>query len=184
MHLILMTRGIQESRDRWKKFMESQMFLWKRQPLLKDAEGKYIPDGIDENGQPKYKRGPEEVTKVQGALRPIELWEYVFPFEGVKIQDGKMVSSNNFHEVLAMQNAHNCFPLRPEVNNFSWVLRKMMGAEKIPKIPDEVKNAHQQDITTKFIPMSGMAVYPIGIKRDVTQDFIFPGGEAFYQEGL
>ncbi len=42
MHLILMTRGIQRSRDDWKAFMQAQWFDWVRRPLLKDDKGNFI----------------------------------------------------------------------------------------------------------------------------------------------
>jgi len=167
MHLILMTRGIQQSRDVWKKFMETQMFDWKRQPLLKDDKGNFI-----KNEDGTYKRGPDQFTRVQGALRPIEFWEYVFPQESLQ-------------EVLAMQNpVHKVYDqLRPEVNRFAWLLRKMTGAHKIPDMP-ELKKKESWEITKKYVPMMGMGVYPIGIKDDITADIIFPGNERWYQEGL
>ena len=174
MHLILLTRGIQHQVDIWKQFMQSQMFWWKRQPLLKDEKGNYIPDGVDENGQPKYKRGAEITTRVQGALRPMQLWEYVFPEECLP-------------ELLAAMNIHQMGKLRPEVNKVAWLLRKAMGAKPMPQFP-ELKGKTSQELTSRFIPHDAVATYPIGIKYDKKQDYIFgkgtPNEQGWYQEGL
>ena len=174
MHFILLTRGINQQVDIWKKFMETQMFWWKRQPLLKDEKGNYIPDGVDENNNPKYKRGPEQVTRVQGALRPIQLWEYVLPEESLP-------------ELLAAMNLHQVGKLRPEVNKVAWLLRKTMGAKPMPEFP-ELKGKNPQELTSRFIPTDAVATYPIGIRYDKKQDFIFNKGtpyeEGWHQEGL
>jgi len=171
MHLILLTRGIKEQRDRWVKFMQTQMFWWKRQPLLKDESGNFIKTGEDEEGNPTYKRGKEQTMRVQGALRPLELWSYVFPEECLP-------------EVLAMLNLHQNKKQRPEIRNWGWFLRKMMRLLPLPKMPKEIADKHFQEITDKFIPMDAMAVYPIGIKKDYKKDLIFHNGEGWYQEGL
>ena len=99
MHFVILTRGAPEQVDVWKKFMETQMFNWKRKPLLKDDKGNFIPDGVDEKGNPKFKRGNDEFTRVQGALRPISFYEYVFPEECLG-------------EVLAMMNIHKAQNLK------------------------------------------------------------------------
>lgn len=151
--------------------METQMFHWKRKPILKDANNMFLKD---EDGI--YKKGPDEFTLVQGALRPIEFWEYVFPEE-------------RFAEVLAMQNLQGAFPLRPEVNNWAWIMRKLLRAKKIPNdLINEIKDKQSWQITQKFIPMGGMAVYPIGWKPDEKHDFTWNEGKSdaigYYQEGL
>ena len=43
------------------------------------------------------------------------------------------------------------------------------------------KNKEKWEITMKHIPMNGMAVYPLGVKKDLKQDYPNYG---FYQEGL
>ncbi len=185
MHLFLLTRGIDKEFNQWKEFMNSQMFTWKRTPLLKDKDGKFIKDGMDEEGRQKYKRGKEGLSRIQGALRPIQMFEYVFPREGVQSINGKLVPSDNLAEALAMMNLQSAFPLRPEVQKIGWMLRKSLGAKPIPQsVLDPIKEKNMQDITSKYVPMAGMAVYPIGIKEDSTHDYIFPNGEGFYQEGL
>ena len=174
MHLILLTRGINQEVEIWKTFMQSQMFWWKRQPLVKDEKGQYIPDGTNEDGTVKYKRGAEQTTRVQGVLRPIQLWEYVIPEECLP-------------ELLAAMNLQNTGKLRPEVNKVAWMLRKGMGAKPVPQFPEIVGKTTEQ-LTSRFIPHNAVATYPIGVKYDKKQDFIFNKGkpyeEGWYQEGL
>jgi hypothetical protein len=177
MHIFFITRGIKHSRDLWVDFMKTQMFHWERNPILKDEKNNFLknPDG-------SYKLGNPEFTMVQGALRPIEFWEYVVPKERLP-------------EVLAMQNLQGAFPLRPEVNNMGWVLRKLLHAKKIPQdMLNEIKDKQAYQITDKFIPMmhnvggGGMAVYPIGIKEDNTHAYTWNEGTkdaiGYFQEGL
>ena len=187
MHLILMTRGVNSEVEIWKKFMETQMWWWKRQPLLKDEKGNYIKDGVDDDGNQKYKRGPEELTRVAGALRPIQLWEYVIPEEGAGMIDGKLTPTSNFKELLASLNLHNENPLRNEMKPIAWALRKAMHLKPVPKFT-ELYGKKIQELTQRFIYSDGVAVYPIGIKQDKTQDFIFNKGkqceEGWYQEGI
>jgi hypothetical protein len=143
--------------------MQTQMFNWRTKPLLKDEKGNYLknPDGT-------FQRGEEQVTSVQGALRPIQLFEYVFPEECLP-------------EVLAMMNLHKDYNnLRPEVAKLAWLLRKGLGAQKIPEMP-EIQNKSSLEITRKFVPTSGVAVYPLGIKTDPKKDYPEFGT---YQEGL
>ena len=169
MHLILLTRGIQQQVDLWKMYMQTQMFNWKRQPLLRDKDGKFI-----KNEDGTYKRGAEEFTKVQGALRPIQLYEYIFPKECLP-------------EVLGMMDLHKQGELRPEMKKVAWLLRKGMGAKPMPDIP-EIKDKEIYQITNKFVPTNAVATYPIGIREDITKDFLFKLGDGtdagYYQEGL
>ena len=159
----MMVRGIKQQMDLWEMFMQTQMFHWKRNKLLKDKKGNYR-----KNKDGTFKRGPDELTRVQGALRPIQLYEYVFPEECLK-------------EVIPMLNMHDITSVRPEVNNFAWILRKMMKLKKLPDYP-EMKGKPQTDLTGRYIPChNGVAVYPIGIKLDGKADFPNYG---YYQEGL
>ena len=169
MHLVLMTRGIQQQVDLWKQFMQTQMFWWKRQPLLKDKDGKFIKkaDGT-------YERGKEETTRVQGALRPIQLYEYVFPSECLP-------------EVLGMMDIHRKEQIQHRLKAPSWMIRKAMGLKPVPVIP-ELQALTKDQITQKYIPTDAVATYAVGIREDPKQDFIFNLGDGtqagFYQEGL
>lgn len=183
--MVLLTRAPLDELEKWKRHMQAQMWWWTRRPLVKDNAGNYIKEGIDENGRQLYRRGNEEVTKVSGVLRPIQLWEYVLPTEGARMTPQGLVKSNNIQEAMAMMNIHKNEPIRPEISNFAWMLRKAMKLKKFEKMPEEMAKQDRYQLTDRFIPMEAMGVYPIGIKEDVTQDMIFPGtGEAYYQEGL
>lgn len=114
-------------------FMQAQMFEWDRTNL---------------------KTGKVEKTRVQGALRPIELWEYVFP-------------EPQLDNVLTMLN----IPETPSTASFGVgnlkiaALRKMLGngVQPIPKFK-KTKTHH-------FVDPRGIAIYPIGIKKDVMHDW-------------
>ena len=168
MHLILATRGINQSFEVWKKFMETQMFNWKRENLNFCECGQPLVGHDDKICSLKKFTPRTEYTKVQGALRPIQLFEYVFPQESLQ-------------EVLAMMGLHNQYnKLRPEMTKIAWILRKGLGVSKIPDMPElEKKEAHE--VTQKYVPMMGMAVYPIGIKEDGVLEFKEYG---YRQEGL
>lgn len=180
MHIILMVRGINDQFERWKKFMETQMWLWKRYPILQDKFGNFIKDKDGNNissSQPIY-------NEVQGALRPIQFFEYVFPETSPVMQNGKEVGEiSNIVPVLAMMgNLHkNVNDLRPEAKTASWFVRKSMKLDPIPQIPEEIKKLDRTQITEKMVPMEGMAVYPLGIKKDVVQEYTNYGTK---QEGL
>ena len=165
-----MTRGIQSAIDQWKTFMQSQMFDFRQRPLLKDEKGNFI-----QNEDGTYKRGDEVITRVQGALRPIQLWEYVFPEESLQ-------------EVIAMQQQIKSYnQLRPEVAKVAWLLRKGMGARKVPDMGPEFQKKSPWEVTQKFIPMTGVGIYFLGVRDDKKQDFIFKtpvGDVGIYQEGL
>lgn len=180
MHLILMTRGISQQRDMWVQFMNSQMFWFKQQPLLKDAQGNFL-----KNADGTYQRGPETWTKVQGALRPYEFWEYVFPEESLPYNPTLPVEvrTQTLPQVLAMLKNHQNAKMRKEVATPAWFMRKMLGLSPVPEMHPEVANKDFTQITDKYIPMEAMAVYPIGIKKDPIKDHIFKD-VGFYQEGL
>ncbi len=167
MHLFLMARGINQSFEIWKMFMQTQWFDWRQRPILKDEKGNFIKD---ENG--KYKYGAEKIVKVQGALRPIQLFEYVFPQESLQ-------------EVLAMMDEHKSYcNMRPDINVQMWALRKMLNAKKIPEMPDLIKKEREQ-VTQKSVPHTGVAIYPIGIKEDPIIDLTAADNSwGFNQEGL
>ena len=112
--------------------METQMFTWKRKDL---------------------KTGEEVLDGVQGALRPVELWEYVFPEE-------------NLPEVLGMlhidpKKADKYGELDQSMQ--TKILRKMLGAKKIPEDTPIKERTH-------YVFTDGMALHVLGIKEDTKQD--------------
>ena len=174
--IVLMTRAPLDQVEQWKRHMQAQMWPWVRQPLVKDNAGNYIKEGVDEEtGAQMYRRGNPVTQRVAGVLRPIQLWEYTLPEEHIP-------------EALAMINLHQNAKLRPEVSSYAWFLRKMMKLTPMPKMPDAMAKLNREDVTTRYIPMDAMGVYPIGIKKDLKQDIIFnlPGGgqQGWYQEHL
>lgn len=98
------------------------------------------------------KTGKEEFVQVQGGLRRTPFgYEYIFPEECLD-------------EVLTMLNIDE----KTGAGDQGWTLsksqlfflRKMIGhgIEKIPK--------YKQIVTNRYVEMRGVAIYPIGIKRD------------------
>jgi len=165
MHLILLTRGILSQMEDWKALMRAQRFPWKRKNL---------------------KTGEEEQDVVQGALRPIQIWEYVFPEESLNDVLGNLQIEGPIE--------------RPEIKSISWALRKMLKLKQIPKMPEggykvsgytplgTINGKPMAPIPANNMYMQGVAVYPIGIKEDITKDYKFKlenGEEVEYnQEGL
>lgn len=128
MHLYFITRGIKQQRDLFVNFMQTQMFKWKRKNL---------------------KTGKEEIVQVQGSLRPVELWEYVFPEE----------SLNEVLTILDINPYMSHFKYRKEQLK-SKAIRKMLGKDITP-VPD-----YKKVPTNKYVELRGITLYPIGIKKD------------------
>ena len=184
---MFMTRGINEQVEaRWKVWMQAQMFWFKQKPILKDPNTQEFlknPDG-------SFQYGPEKWTKVQGALRPIQLWEYVFPEETYPYNKSLPYNTESLTHILAMMDLHKVAgdKQRTEINPLAWIIRKIMKLQKIPSY-EELKSHEKWEITEKWVcGTEAVAVYPIGIRKDPIKDFIFtePNGTktGFYQEGL
>ncbi len=129
MHLFGIMRGIKHEQELLKTFMQAQMFKW---PVV-DRHTK----------KTKYQ-------DVQGAYRPWEMFEYVFP-EGCLPEVLKMLKISDGDQDYGGIKQSGQMAL----------LRKVIGAEKIPKVDIEDKS-----IQKRFIPMRGCAIHPIGIKKD------------------
>lgn len=187
MHFIFMTRGINEQVEaRWKIFMQAQMFWFKQKPILKDP----ITHEFLKNPDGSYQYGPEHWAKVQGSLRPIQLWEYVFPEETLPYNKNLPYNTETLSHILAMMDLHKVAgdKQRSEVNIIEWPLRKILKLSKIPSF-EELKKHEKYEITPNIIAgCEAVAVYPIGIRRDPIQDFIFINEDGtkigFFQEGL
>ena len=163
MHLVFMTRGIQRRVDVLKELLLAQRFPLKRKDL---------------------NTGKEELTFVQGALRPIQIWEYVFPKESM----GDVLGGLQIKGPIE----------RPEIKSMSWVLRKMLKLDQIPVLkPDATTTGYRPPGTLNGKPMPaspvhnfgeltkmGVALYPVGIKEDAMQDAEWPTGEKYHQEML
>lgn len=127
MHLYFLTRGEMHFTDIWASSMRSQIFKWPRKNLT---------------------TGKMEEHYVQGALKPIQLWEYVMPeglvpevLESLKIPSG---GKNQGHD-----------------NYMKWIakgFRAGLKLEPIPKFPAQK--------TIRLIPRQGLSIYCLGTKKD------------------
>lgn len=126
MQLFFILRGVTHAQEMFCNFMKSQMFPWKQKNL---------------------KTGKETLVRVQGALRPVQLYEYVFPKESMD-------------EVFTMLDIKNT------KKNFEGLkaatFRKMLG-HKVKPIPD-----YKEQLSHHFVGdvHNGIGIYPIGIKED------------------
>lgn len=149
MHLFFVTRGINQQREIWKSFLQSQFFPWER-------------TNLDTN--------EKQQALVQGALRPIELWEYVFPEEHLNEVCSAMGIVNpdnsiNYGDFAGYKKAMLPF------------LRKALGADKLPK-------ELQFKPTNRVMRVEGFGPNIIGYKKDNKKDYDFGKAGRFNQEGL
>lgn len=118
MHINILTRGIKHDVERF----------------ITDLQGKYMPMMI--KGEPHV---------VALAVRPIQLWELVFPEE--------------HYSTIARTIDTDCKRIDPKV---AWALRKGMKLQKMPKIDE------------KAFPFpvykNNIEVVPLGVKKDVFRD--------------
>lgn len=146
MHFMFATRGISHGRDIWKEHMNSQYFDWLRYNLNICACGQGKAVHPTETCK-EFKPRPESV-KVQGSLRPIELWEYVFPKESLQ-------------DVLASMEVQDTWYPK-EFEKLAWAMRKGLKLSKIPKVDHSAKQ--------HIIPRLGFGIHPIGIKEDPVKE--------------
>jgi hypothetical protein len=132
--------------------------------------------------------GEWETTMLGLALRPIELWEVVVPEECLM-------------ETLAMQHTKDgnnsvleaCNNLRPEIKNYALLMQKLLGLKPYPKFEKPTKLAYRFEkdgeiLPVNWVPTDGFAVYPLGIRSDIKQDFPNYADEnspkGYFQEGV
>lgn len=159
-----MMRGVQHMQEELKALMRAQRFPFKWKDL---------------------KTGEEHMELLQGAYRPIEFFEYIFPKESLTdVLRGMKITG----------------PIqRQEIKAISWLMRKMMKLKEIPTLTTAQKATGyvpQGTLNEKPIPaqlvhpmtVDGVAVYPLGIKEDKTMDhkFVLSDGTTVerYQEGV
>lgn len=100
----------------------------------------------------------EDVVQVQGALRECGfVYEYVFPEECLT-------------EVLTMLEIEESGANRWDLGGLrNFVIRKMLGkgteGNKVLPIPK-----YKKVLTNKYIEKRGVAIYPIGIKKDAREE--------------
>ena len=140
--------------------MQAQRFPWKQKNL---------------------KTGKEEFKLVQGALRPIQFWEYAFPEESLNDVLGGLQIKGPID--------------RPEIKSISWMMRKMLKLDQIPESKEIEVTGYtpKGKVDGKGIPAipvhnmlaEGVAIYPIGIKKDSKGPIKFKlgdGSEAEYDQ--
>lgn len=115
MHLYLMTRGIKHCVD------------W----FIRDLQAQYFPYG-------------EPGNYVQLSVRPVQLWEVVFPKEAFNEVCGTILNSTENRKDIGLPMA---------------ALRKALGAKKLPKL-DFTK------LPKRLIYKDFVATYPIGYRPD------------------
>ena len=124
MHAYFLTRGIKQDVDLFVKFLETRTL---RMPF-KDKDGK---DGV---------------IPIQGALRPIQLWEYVFP----ENEKDVVLSTLRFDE-----------PIVPDTLKMKAGVKSLRMALGAKKIPDFKKTSKM------FMPDNlWVSIVPIGVKYD------------------
>ena len=130
MHLFLIVRGIKKEFDDLINHLQTQYF-----PLLRtDVE-----------------TGKSHEVMVQGALRPIQLFEYVFPKESLPV----VLTS------LQLNDGAKGYWGEKKGAKAKWglpFLRKVLGCKPMPNIPATDK--------IKIISRKGVGIEPIGIKED------------------
>ena len=137
MHLYYITRGIKEQVDKWIESLESQ-FL----PYSKNKEG--------------------EMIAAQFAVRPIQLWEFVFPKQ---------------HRDLIL-NTCGYPPVKDWKSKYMSVLRMMLKAKKVPDDIDMSKVGK--------LPLRGVCVGTelVGYRDDGTYEIMNADGNMNeYPEG-
>lgn len=159
MHLYIFVRGKFEQVELWKSLVQSAFWKWRR---------------INQ------KTDKEEITLVQGALRPsvFGAYEYVFPKEALaEVCSFLGITANESYGFgkIGLYGRH-------------LALRKIFGAKKIPKkILEEAKTIpetftmkeFERGVANCIIP--GVAIHVIGIKKDVSRVM---KGTDYYQEML
>lgn len=103
------------------------------------------------------KTGQNEIVQVQGALRVIPFgYEYVFPEECL-------------NEVLTMLNIDENSK-RWNLGKFRTMILRMMLGKGTEGNPVEPIPKYEKVPTNKYVELRGVAIYPIGIKKDAREE--------------
>ena len=159
MHLYFFVRGKFEQVELWKSLVQTAFWKWRRKNL---------------------KTGKEEITLVQGALRPSVLgaYEYIFPKEALaEVCSFLGIKKNELYGFGRIGRS-----LR------HLALRKIFGCRKIPKDILEKAEKIPNTFTTEEFErgvsnciIDGVPIHVIGIKDDECRDFETLG---YFQEAL
>ena len=144
-HLIFATRGIYASVQQLIHDLTAQRFWWRRVNMKEGDE--HFGETMD--------------VPVQGALRPIQLWEYVYPKESPE-EPGNLKSPMIDNTKLMLRSFDISGPNHYEPKALGWgvnLMRKKLGLKEIPKVED-------MSGPQRFIHLAGTSIVPIGIKDD------------------
>lgn len=136
MHAYFLVRGINHQVEAWKALMQGQSFIQKRKNL---------------------KTGKEEERLIQGSLRPIQLYEYVFPEESlvdVLYNTGISGGAGSKKGIVAA---------------FAWLFRKFSGTKKVQAIKYDADLLRK--IPLRLMTAPGVEVSCIGIKKDARKQW-------------
>lgn len=149
MHLYFIPRGITHQWEMCSKFLQTQMFAWKRKNL---------------------KTGKEEITMIQGSLRVAgPFYEYVFPEECLKEVLDMMGYFDPVHTEWGINDFKNFWLRRMLGNGVRKIPKKIKDYPEIPKMSliatnKEGKQTYQD---YRFIEKKGIIFDFIGIKKDI-----------------
>ena len=127
MHLYFISRGIKNKVDEMVNDLQAQHFQ---------------QESADQ------KTGLKRISAVQGALRPIQLWEYVFPKESLDVVLKTLALPRDYSK------GHPYHGFKPH----EFAFRKLLGAKPIP-IPNE-------KILPRIIRKEHVSIMGIGIRDD------------------
>ena len=83
--------------------------------------------------------------------------------------------------------------LRPEIKNYALLLQKLFGLKQFPEFKNPMLFGYRTEkdgepLSVNWVPTDGFAVYPLGIKPDVKQDYPnfadANSPKGYYQEGI
>lgn len=156
-HLLFATRGIRASMQQMKEDLSSQRWWWRRKNLTTNKV-EHVP--------------------VQGILRPIELWEYVYPKESpteIGKEDSKMEDNTDIiMRSLGLTGSEHYIP--KSIGKYVRWICKFLGLKKVPDTPKEGN--------LRWIHQLGISVIPIGVKEDEYKEYDFGPAGKYEQEGL
>src|SRR3990167_3323373 len=138
------TRGIHASMNQMIQDLNAQRFWWRRLNLTPG----HAHEGIVED------------TPIQGSLRPIQLWEYVYPETSPK-EPGNINSEmiDNTQVMLKSFDLKNKDHYEPKrIGKYVRFAGKMAGLDPIPEAKPEGPY--------RFIHLPGISIIPIGVKKD------------------
>lgn len=135
MHLVFLTRGHIREVEEYIKFLQTIPFNF---PIKNEVDGSI------------------QNTTLWAGVRPIQLWEIVFP-EKTNLNGIETDSLDFLMNTLSLSKEHSQDMNRPFLNKYAWLLRKMLKLHPIPDIKPTLKYP---------FPLKYVQTIPIGWKED------------------